>query len=187
MGDETIKIGELLIRAGILTEGKLNQRLDLARQLGLPVGQIFMQSGDMTKEQLLNCIHVQSLVLENLVPLSTAVDVIRDIHKKNFSLDQALSNNGLGDQHLTHRLGELLVQSSYLTEENLAWALLTSGEIGVPLGHVLIQTGVVPPDIVGLALTTQRQIRMRIMTIEEAVDRLKTYQPTVTTTSTTPA
>jgi hypothetical protein len=181
MGEDTIKIGELLIRGGVLTEGKLNQRLDLARQLGLPVGQIFMQSGDLTKEQLLNCIHVQSLVLENLIPLSTAVDMVRDIHKKNFSLDEALSGNGLGDQHLTHRLGELLVQAGYLDDENLAWALLTSGEIGVPLGHVLIQTGAVPPDIVGIALTTQRQIRMRIMTVDEAVDRLKTYQPSATT------
>jgi hypothetical protein len=187
MGDETIKIGELLIRAGILTEGKLNQRLDLARQLGLPVGQIFMQSGDLTKEQLLNAIHVQSLVLENLIPLSTAVPIVRDMHKKNISLDQALVENGLGDQHLTHRLGELLVQAGYLTDENLAWALLTSGEVGVPLGHILIQTSVVPPDIVGLALTTQRQIRMRIMTIDEAVDRLKSYQPAAPATPATPA
>lgn len=185
MGDETIKIGELLIRAGILTEGKLNQRLDLARQLGLPVGQIFMQSGDLNKEQLLNCIHVQSLVLEGLITLSVAVDVIRDMHKKELTLEQSLELNGLADQHLTHRLGELLVQSGYLTDENLAWALLTSGEIGIPLGHVLIQTSVVPPDIVGIALTTQRQIRMRIMTMDEAVERLKSHQPIATTGSST--
>lgn len=180
MGDETIKIGELLVRAGVLTEGKLNQRLDLARQLGLPVGQILIQSNDVTKDQLLNCIHVQSLVLENLITLSTAVDVVRDMYKKDLSLDDSLSINGLADQHLTHRLGELLVQSGYLSDESLAWSLLTSGEIGVPLGHVLIQTGVVPPDIVGIALTTQRQIRMRIMTMDEAVTRLKNYHPAIT-------
>jgi hypothetical protein len=52
-------------------------------------------------------------------------------------------------------------------------SLLTSGELGVPLGHILIQTGVVAPDIVGIALTTQRQIRMKIMTVDEAVERLR--------------
>lgn len=183
MGDEPIKIGELLLRSGAITEGKLNQRLDLARQLGLPLGQVLMQSGDLQKEQLHNCIHVQSLVLEGLITLETGVQVIRAIHKNSMSLDEALTSAGLGDQHLTHRLGELLMHAGYISEENLAWALLTSGEIGVPLGHVLIQTGVVPPDIVGIALTTQRQIRMRIMSTEEAIERLRTYQAPAATSA----
>lgn len=177
MGDEPIKIGELLVRAGVITEGKLNQRLDLARQLGLPLGQILMQSNDVDKEQLINCIHVQSLVLEGLITLETGVELIRKISKKSMTLEDAIAEAGLGDQHLTHRLGELLLAAGCISEESLAWSLLTSGELGVPLGHVLIQTGVVQPDIVGIALTTQRQIRMKIMTVEEAVDRLKTFKP----------
>jgi hypothetical protein len=181
MGDEQIKIGQLLVRAGIVAEGKMNQRLDLARQLGLPLGQILMQSKDIEREQLLNSIHVQSLVLESLISLETGVQIIRDICKNNAPIDEALATAGLADQHLTHRLGELLVASGHLTEESLAWALITSGEIGVPLGHVLIQTGVVIPDVVGVALTAQRQIRMKIMTDDEAVERLKKYQPTAHT------
>lgn len=177
MGDEQIKIGQILVRAGILTEGKMNQRLDLARQLGLPLGQILLQSNDLTREQLLSSIHVQSLVLENLITLERGVTIIKDICKNNFTIDEALVAAGLGDQHLTHRLGELLVASGHLSDDSLAWALLTAGELGVPLGHILIQTSVVNPAVVGLALTTQRQIRMKVMTTDEAVDRLRTYQP----------
>lgn len=173
MGDEPIKIGELLVRSQILTEGRLHQRLDLARQLGLPLGQILIQSNDLSKESLMNCIHVQSLALEGLITLETAVQIVRDMHKKDLPLDDAILAAGLGDQHLTHRLGELLLAADCISEDSLAWALLTSGELGVPLGHVLIQTGVVAPDIVGIALTTQRQIRMKIMSTEEAVDRLR--------------
>lgn len=176
MGDQPIKIGELLVRAGVITEGKLNQRLDLARQLGLPLGQILIQSSDLEKEQLLNCIHVQSLVLEGLITLESAVELIRKMNKQASTLEEALVEARLDDQHLTHRLGELLLAAECITEENLAWALLTSGELGVPLGHVLIQTGVVPPDIVGIALTTQHQLRMKIMSIQEAVDRLKNFK-----------
>lgn len=178
MSEDQIKIGQLLVRAGLLTEGKMNQRLDLARQLGLPLGQVLLQSNDIDREQLLSCIHVQSLALENLITLETAVEIIREISKNGHSIDDALQKAGLADQHLTHRLGELLVQSGHLTEDSLAWALLTAGEIGVPLGHVLIQTGVVVPDVVGLALTTQRQIRMKIMSSEEAIDRLRSYSTT---------
>jgi hypothetical protein len=175
MVDDQIKIGQLLVRAGILTDGKMNQRLDLARQLGLPLGQVLLQSHDLNREALLSCIHVQSLVLENLISLETAVEIVRDVCRNHETLETALANVGLAEQHLTHRLGELLVSSGHLSEESLAWALLTSGEIGVPLGHVLIQTGVVLPDIVGLALTTQRQIRLKIMTMDEAIDRLQKY------------
>ncbi len=178
MSEEQIKIGQLLVRAGLLSEGKMNQRLDLARQLGLPLGQILIQSNDVARETLMSCIHVQSLALEHLITLETAVEIIRDITKNGFSVDDALAKAGLGDQHLTHRLGELLVSSGHLTDESLAWALLTAGEIGVPLGHVLIQTGVVLPDVVGIALTAQHQIRMKIMTNQEAVDRLKSFKRT---------
>lgn len=182
MGDEPIKIGELLVRSGVLTEGKLNQRLDLARQLGMPLGQILIQSKDVDKEQLVNCIHVQSLVLEGLITLETGVGLVRNMGKNGATLEDALLEAGLADQHLTHRLGELLLAADCISEESLAWSLLTSGELGVPLGHVLIQTGVVAPDIVGIALTTQRQIRMKIMTVDEAVDRLKNFKPTVSAT-----
>jgi hypothetical protein len=181
MGDEPIKIGELLVRAQALTEGRLHQRLDLARQLGLPLGQILIQSNDLSKEALMNCIHVQSLALEGLITLETAVQLIRDMHKRNLSLEEAIGEAGLEDQHLTHRLGELLLAAECISHDSLAWALLTSGELGVPLGHVLIQTGVVAPDIVGIALTTQRQIRMKIMTVEEAVDRLRGMKQTPAT------
>ena len=131
----------------------------------------------------MSCIHVQSLALENLITLETAVEIIRDITKNGCTIDEALSRAGLADQHLTHRLGELLVQSGHLTDDSLAWALLTAGEIGVPLGHVLIQTGVVMPDIVGLALTAQRQIRMKIMTTQEAVVRLQNYNRATTSSA----
>lgn len=176
MNEEQIKIGQLLVRAGLLTDGKMNQRLDLARQLGLPLGQILIQSNDVTRETLMSCIHVQSLALEHLITLEAAVAIIREITKNGLTIDEALCRAGLAEQHLTHRLGELLVNSGHLTEESLAWALLTAGEIGVPLGHVLIQTGVVLPDIVGIALTAQHQIRMKIMTNEEAVERLKHFK-----------
>lgn len=181
MGDEPIRIGEILVRSGVITEGRLNQRLDLSRQLGLPLGQILIQSDDVDKEQLINCIHIQSLVLEGLITLETGIGLIRDINKKSLTLEDALMDAGLADQHLTHRLGELLLSAGCISEESLAWSLLTSGELGVPLGHVLIQTGVVSPDIVGIALTTQRQIRMKIMSFEEAVDRLKSFKATPTT------
>jgi hypothetical protein len=184
MGDEPIKIGELLVRAQVLTEGKLHQRLDLARQLGLPLGQILIQSNDLSKESLMNCIHVQSLALEGLITLETAVQLARDMHKKNQPLEDAIADAGLGDQHLTHRLGELLLAADCISEDSLAWALLTAGELGVPLGHVLIQTGVVPPAIVGIALTMQRQIRMKIMTVEEAVERLRGMKPTAAASTT---
>lgn len=183
MGDEPIRIGEILVRAGVITEGKLNQRLDLARQLGMPLGQVLIQSNDVDKEQLMSCIHIQSLVLEGLITLETGVQLIKKISKKSVTLDEALLEAGLADQHLTHRLGELLMAAGCISEESLAWSLLTSGELGVPLGHVLIQTGVVQPDMVGIALTTQRQIRMKIMTVDEAVERLKNFKPTATTSA----
>ncbi len=178
---EPLKIGELLVRAGVITEDKLNERLGLARQLGLPVGHALIESQDVDQEQLVNFIHIQSLNVDGLITLETAVHLTRNIFKNHITLEEGLAQEGLADQHLSHRLGELLVMAGYISEENLAWALLASGDNGIPLGHVLIQTGAVPPAIVAIALTTQHQLRMKSMTTDEAVARLRNFKPSAAT------
>lgn len=174
MSDEPIRIGELLVEAGVIGKEKLHQRLAVARQLGLPLGQILVQSRDLGKEQFLAALQVQSLLLECLITVEQAARAVAFICLEGQELNVALSKVGfLETQTLAYRLGDLLLAAEVISEDDLTFALLTSGEIAIPLGHALIQTGVVVPDVVAAALTAQKQIRNKSVSPEEAIASLR--------------
>lgn len=153
----------------------LNEQLGFAQTLGMPVGQVLVASGFLTKEEMLAAIQAQSLLLSGKITQEAAIKIIRDIVDEGSSLQAALGSAGV-DPTLTQnqdRLGELLVASELLSEENLAEALIASAELSSPLGHSLVKMQIIRPDLVVAALTVQKQLRLREISYEEGIGRLK--------------
>ena len=53
MEEKRLRIGELLIEAGVLNHGKLREALDLQKQEPRPLGVILVESGFVTEAQLI--------------------------------------------------------------------------------------------------------------------------------------
>lgn len=153
----------------------LSEQLGFAQSLGMPVGQVLVASGFLTKQEMLAAIQAQSLLLSGKITQDAAIKIIRDIVDEGSSLQAALGSAGV-DPALTQnqdRLGELLVASELLSEENLAEALIASAELSSPLGHALVKMQIIRPELVVAALTVQKQLRLREITYEEGIGRLK--------------
>lgn len=178
-----IKIGELLTTAGVVSPEELEEELGFARELGMPIGQVLVASGFMTKQEMLDAIQVQSLVLSGKLPPDSAVDVIRKVCTDGVALDTALESVGIGQEIAETRLGELLMAAELLTEDELAKALVNSVEISSPLGHSLVQLKILRPEVVVAALNVQKQLRLRQISYDEALARIravmKFHKPTV--------
>ena len=153
----------------------MTEQLGYAQSLGMPVGQVLVASGFLTKEEMLAAIQAQSLLLSGKITHEAAIKIIRDIVDEGTSLQAAMSSAGVGPEVTQNqdRLGELLVASELLSEENLAEALIASAELSSPLGHSLVKMQIIRPDLVVAALTVQKQLRLREITYEEALGRLK--------------
>lgn len=174
MADDHFRIGDLLLAAGAMPEKLLAERVDLARQVGLPLGQILVQSGDFRRQQLAAALHVQALLIENVVTEQVALESIKRICLKDEELDEALFHAGVNDATtLSCRLGDLIERAELVPEDELTFALVTSGELGIPLGHVLIQMGVLKPEIVGAALAAQKEVRSGSAELEPVIERLR--------------
>ncbi|MCC6978053.1 MAG: hypothetical protein IT343_07005, partial [Candidatus Melainabacteria bacterium] len=107
----------------------------------MPVGQVLVASGFLTKEEMLAAIQAQSLMLSGKISHEAAIKIIQDIVDEGSSLQTAMDSAGV-DPSVTQnqdRLGELLVASELLSEENLAEALIASAELSSPLGHSLVK------------------------------------------------
>ncbi|PZM85149.1 MAG: hypothetical protein DKT66_02935 [Candidatus Melainabacteria bacterium] len=151
------------------------EQLGYAQSLGMPVGQVLVASGFLTKTEMLAAIQAQSLLLSGKITQDAAIKIIRDIVEEGASLQAALETAGVGPEVTQNqdRLGELLVASELLSEDNLAEALIASAELSSPLGHALVKMQIIRPDLVVAALTVQKQLRLREISYEEGIGRLK--------------
>ena len=124
---------------------------------------------------MLAAIQAQSLLLSGKITQDAAIKIIRDIVDEGASLQAALETAGVGPEVTQNqdRLGELLVASELLSEDNLAEALIASAELSSPLGHALVKMQIIRPDLVVAALTVQKQLRLREISYEEGIGRLK--------------
>jgi hypothetical protein len=81
----------------------------------------------------------------------------------------------------TNRLGELLMEAGLVTAEVLDSALQQTRETGLPMGRVLILTGLLPEAIIHACLNTQILLRDGKITREQAITGLRAaYQRQMT-------
>jgi hypothetical protein len=76
----------------------------------------------------------------------------------------------------TARLGELLVASSWLGEDIMLGCVKQASNHRVPLGQVLLRTGLVVPTVLLLALKLQSKIRRGQVSLSDAVQQLKDHR-----------
>ncbi|MBX9693236.1 MAG: hypothetical protein K2Z81_12685, partial [Cyanobacteria bacterium] len=93
-GNTLVKLGELLIRAGIMTETELEQAIHMAGDTGLPIGRVLIMSGWVTERELQSAVQAQSMVKDALVSIEMVIDAIKLVSKEEVSLEQALRQKG---------------------------------------------------------------------------------------------
>jgi hypothetical protein len=171
---KSIRIGELFTRAGILTSEELDQRLNVAKKTHQPLGRALVNAGDLTSYQLLGSVQVQSLLLDGLLNLASAVKAVELIGKQDVSYDDALKQIGfVADEFLTCKLGEMLVESGVISQIDLFRALSRSFETCMPMGVSLVEKDVVSQTVIDSALELQTAVRNSKLARKEAIEQLR--------------
>jgi hypothetical protein len=172
--NKTVRIGDVLTGAGVLTAETLTERLEVAKLLGQPLGQTLVQSGDVTRYQLLCAVQLQSLCLDGVLSHKLAIDAMKLVHTEEAYLEDALKKVGfVEDEAWTAKLGGLLLQAELITDVQLTTALDLAFRDMTPLGQILVQHRFVTPQIIARALAVQRSLRNRDMSRAEAIEQLK--------------
>ena len=76
----------------------------------------------------------------------------------------------------TARLGELLVASSWLGEDIVLGCVRQATSQHIPLGQVLLRTGLVVPTVLLLALKLQSKIRRGQVSLSDAIQQLRDHR-----------
>ncbi len=170
-----IKIGELLTGVGVVTSGDLQEAIQIAKRMNLPIGRVIVMSGVITEQNLQYALEAQSLIKDGLLDKETALASLKSCYKKGVTLQDALAEQKWAPRQdrMSNKLGELLMDSNMVSQAQLDSALNTSFETGMPLGGTLVLQGVLSAQLLPMVLTAQEQIRDGKITRNEAVEQLK--------------
>ncbi|MBX9667114.1 MAG: hypothetical protein K2X93_05815 [Candidatus Obscuribacterales bacterium] len=170
-----LRLGQVLIDIGMVSNDDLGYALHLAREVGLPVGRVLVMSAFVSEENLQAAVQLQSLLKDQLVDQNTALQVAAMLLQSRMSLEEALGKVGWihPGEVSGNKLGELLVEGGYVTPHQLQDALVKSRSSGVPFGRLLVLNMVLPEALLSSALNAQILIRDGKVTKEQAIQGLK--------------
>jgi hypothetical protein len=172
-----LRIGELLMHFGLLKQEDLSRAVDVAGRMGVPIGRALISLELTTETELQAALRAQSLLREGLLELELAEKAMKLVSDNGMEIDAALSRLGFDSDSLesgpTSELGDLLFASGSITKEQLNVALIMRFETSMPLGRVLVLTGMLSDALVATAINAQMMIREGKISRHDAVEALK--------------
>jgi signal transduction histidine kinase len=170
-----ILIGDLLVRAELITAAQLAEALPVAKKTGLPVGRILIEAGNVNERVLRATVVAQSLVRDGMLHTELAIKALKLLARSDLSLEAALKRLEWRSEYYqtTNKLGHILLDAQCLGREQLAAALEVCFASGLPLGRVLVLRKVVPEVVAYAALSAQVLLREGKIPRNEAVSAVK--------------
>lgn len=178
-----MKIGELLVYLGVLSEPDLNEASHVAADLGLPIGKALVMSGYVTEVQLRTALLAQSMLKDQLVDLPTVSKAVKLMSREPVGFQEALFRSGWmqAGPTPTSKLGELMLEAGVVSREDLDNALCSANDTGLPLGIVLVNTRKLSPRLLHSCLTAQVLLRDQRISRDQALHALRSAHSRQTT------
>ena len=171
----SIRIGELLVLAGLLTQAQMNEATRHSGSKRLQIGQILVMYGYLNARDLQTALDAQAAIKDKTVDVETAVRCLKIALKTEMTfLDVLHEQTGMGTPRVPpDKLGQLLFEAEIVSREQLSLAMQRSLSTGLPLGHMLGLDNVVSDSLLSEALAIQTRLRDEMLTRPEAIKALR--------------
>lgn len=166
-----VRIGDLLMGAGIVADEFIKSALASFEDQGMPLGKILTMSGYLTEPQLRRALEIQFLVNDRRLPIDIAVMVLSLAHRDGLTLAEAFERSNVvqPDDLLSNKLGQLLIGAGVISQPMLDEALTVSQSSGLPLGHIFCYQGSISQQLLETALLGQQLVRRGSLSRESCV------------------
>lgn len=164
----SIRLGEFLMLAGVLTESDLMNALELGLERQLTVGSALLELGLLSESVLEVALVLQGRVLGGDIELPTAV---RDLRKAAGLSDLPDEQESGPEQRVV--IGELLRKCGLVDERQIAKAIELTARYPSLIGKMLVVAGAIDEATLLAALRCQFLIRHRAITVVDGVRALQ--------------
>jgi tetratricopeptide (TPR) repeat protein/predicted nucleic acid-binding protein len=168
-----LRLGDLLVQAGLLTQGQMAEAVRSSRSKKVQIGQVLVMNGLLSPRDLQSALEAQSMLRDKTVELNEALRCLKIAYKVGVSFKDILTEYTSPKRSQTSKLGELLVESGLITYEVLAKAVEQSYATGLPLGRMLVLQKTITNEVLTTALDLQVRVRDDMLSREEAITTLR--------------
>jgi hypothetical protein len=168
-----VKLGDILVMAGLLTEQDLLNALESCLVTDKPMGQVLIQKGLLTREAIDVALEIQELVGTDKVPPYSAGELLKKVVVNKKSLADAIAEiEQVPDLVKTPRLGDLLKRAGLVTDDDINEAIqLTIAHTSL-LGKILVATGQIEELTLNNGLRCQYLVSKGLLTEDKAITAL---------------
>ncbi len=171
-------LGQLLYKAGAVSENGIQAAVEASYASGLPLGRVLVLRKVIPESVAYAALTCQVLVRERKITQEQAVDALRTALCTRKSIEEALELEGYQQekQRKSVRLGELLIVAGLVSEIDLLSAVEKGMLDNKPIGQVLLHLKLIDEPTLDRALSLQGMINSQALTPFEAANVLQDLQ-----------
>ena len=173
-GPGDLRLGQLLVDLNLINKELLERAMITSVEMSISVGRALIMLGWLTSTKLQWSVQLQALLRDNVITLPVAVRIAELMSCPGMTIQRALNCVDKTDafevlETRATRLGDLLIQSELLSEEEFFEALNKSQTFGVAVGRYLVISGLITAPLLESVMNAQRYIREGKMQKADAI------------------
>lgn len=134
----SLVLGQLLVRAGLLAPTLLDQALENAKTKGIRLGQVLLYSGLIVEPDLKAALQAQRLIRQSMLTLTHAVESLKVATTYRIDLNTAIARlRWLSGHRQIYQFARILLDANVLSLQQLDGLLAISSRTGAPLGRLV--------------------------------------------------
>lgn len=172
---KAVKVGELLVGASIVSSAEMTEAVQVSKRLAVPIGRVLTMSGCVREDVLEGALQLQRLIKEGSLSVEGGIETLKRVHEDRVELAEALTTESqrMALLDTAESLGELLLDSNIISEDDLVKAMQTSFDNGVPLGTTLVLQGLLSPSLFPSILSVHKNIVRGVTGRDEGVKEIQ--------------
>lgn len=172
---QTVRIGELVLMAGFLSEGDMLECLEIELIKEKQFGQILLEQGLVTHELLEAAIILQDMVSNNTVKAYQAADALKQVKARSISVYQAVAELYPATQAEPKEFlpAKLLTDAGLISQADIEKVVDVTEKSSIKVGKKVLSTGAISETILYTALRTYSLYKQGFISSEQAVTALK--------------
>jgi len=177
--DEAERIGDLLVRSELMSADLLIDTLNIAERMSISLGRAMDMNGYMSEGSVVQALRLQEMLERGELSMDNAVRAMEMIGRKGIDLDSALrqlqmGTRKIGKQNVENKVGELMSAAGIISPQQLNRGIYDGLNTGLPLGMVLVEKGIILPQVLEWCLDAQGLINSGAISQEQAAHGVRT-------------
>jgi len=175
---DTIKLGDLVTQAGLVTEGDKISAIEIGLAEHQKIGEVFVQTGMITAEVVDESLRLQEMVTKGTLSGLQAADILRQSHARHVSIDVIIEERSTRQEEIARvtTVLEILLQSGALSGDNFNRAQSLARQLNVSMAEIIVTKAMIDKRIINAALQAQSLVSEGMLKPAECAIAVKMCQ-----------